>query len=141
MYPDHDGTFYLISNLYFKTNFHHLHQILIFITKRHNYPLIQFPPSSQISVNQRSCTTTKQSFTYNKIKQLPMKANQYSVVPSGTTDADSCCYLSFDAWLHKLNVNTVTNKSSHLCHKTYYFCFMHSTFLWNFTTKITKIVF
>ncbi len=44
--------------LTFKTNFHHLHQILIFSTKCHDSPLVQFPPSSQISVNQRSCTTT-----------------------------------------------------------------------------------
>ncbi len=52
---------YIMSEInfhHFKTNFHHLHQILIFITKRHDSPLIQFPPSSQISVNQRSCTTT-----------------------------------------------------------------------------------
>ncbi len=91
-----------VNNTHFKTNVYHLHQILIVITKRHYSPLIQFPPSSQISVYQRSCTTTS-SFTYNKIKPLPRKANQYSVVSS-----DSYCKISFDAWLHVLTQDHLT---------------------------------
>ncbi len=30
-------------------------------------------------------------------------------MPSGTNDADSCCYRSFDAWLHLFDHHTETN--------------------------------
>ncbi len=41
----------------------------------------------------RSCKST----IFVLALTMARKANEYSVVPSGTTVADSCCYISFDA--------------------------------------------